>query len=357
VLAALAASPFWAPVVLPVLPWGPNQQEAGAGAERLGALEARVQALESRPVPAPAAAQPGVSADQLRELRGQLDQTNQRVVALDLRIGEAAKNPPQAAQADNSGRLGELDRKLGQIESKTAELDRKIAEKPAVDAAEVKGIEGDLRKVAMTQTDLEGRLAKVEQAGQRETAADRGDQVLLLSLGRLREAVQTSRPYAAELGATRALAQNRPEAAEVLQALEPRAAKGLPSRAVLQQRFTQTAGEIVRAERAAPSEDWGDQALAKLKGLVTVRRVGQTAADGSPDAAVASAEAALKEGDLAGAVAALETLQGAPAEAAKPWLDDARARLAAEAALDKAEAGVTQRLAQSGSSEPQGKPR
>jgi len=116
---------------------------------------------------------------------------------------------------------------------------------------------------------------------------------------------------------------------------------------VLQQRFQQTAGEIARAERAPPSEDWGDQAIAKLKGLVTVRRVGANAVESGPDAAIASAEGALRDGDLAGAVAALETLQGAPAEAAKPWLDDARARLAAEAALDKAEGAVMQRLAQS----------
>jgi len=61
---------------------------------------------------------------------------------------------------------------------------------------------------------------------------------------------------------------------------------------------------------------------------------------------VATAEGALAAGDLAGAVAALEKLDGAAAAKAKPWLDAARARLAAEAALAAASDSVTAHLAQ-----------
>jgi hypothetical protein len=48
---------------------------------------------------------------------------------------------------------------------------------------------------------------------------------------------------------------------------------------------------------------------------------------------VARAEAALEQGNLAAAVAELEGLEGAAADAAAPWLAEARARLAAQAAL------------------------
>jgi hypothetical protein len=85
--------------------------------------------------------------------------------------------------------------------------------------------------------------------------------------------------------------------------------------------------------------------LGKLRGLVTVRRVGAGAAGDGPDATVAQAESALAGDDLAGAVAALETLHGPPMVAARDWLEAAHRRLAAEVALSKATALVTARLA------------
>jgi hypothetical protein len=68
-------------------------------------------------------------------------------------------------------------------------------------------------------------------------------------------------------------------------------------------------------------------------GLVTVRSVGADAEGSDADARVARAEARLADGDLAGAVAEIEGLEGPAAEAAAGWLERARARLAAEQAL------------------------
>ncbi len=59
---------------------------------------------------------------------------------------------------------------------------------------------------------------------------------------------------------------------------------------------------------------------------------------------MALAEGALAADDLAGAVAALETLHGPAMVAAREWLETAHRRLAAEAALRKATALVTAQL-------------
>lgn len=116
--------------------------------------------------------------------------------------------------------------------------------------------------------------------------------------------------------------------------------------AVLRQRFEGIAGAITAAGTApAAADDWSEQILGKLRGLVTVRRVGPGAVEGSPEAAVATAEGALAGDDLAGAVAALETLHGPSMLVARDWLDAARRRLAAQAALDQATGLVTARLA------------
>ena len=63
---------------------------------------------------------------------------------------------------------------------------------------------------------------------------------------------------------------------------------------------------------------------------------------------LARAEAAAKRGDLAVAAAEMEELDGNAAETAKPWLQDARARLAAEAARAALNRIVLNGLASSG---------
>ena len=97
----------------------------------------------------------------------------------------------------------------------------------------------------------------------------------------------------------------------------------------------------------ADKSDWREQALARLRGLVTIRRIdslSRTGSAGGSNGAVGAAQAALARGDLAGAVAALEQLTGADAEAARPWLLMARERLAAETALDHVQELLTERL-------------
>jgi hypothetical protein len=121
------------------------------------------------------------------------------------------------------------------------------------------------------------------------------------------------------------------------------------------------------ASEPAVKSDWREQTLARLRGLVTIRRVdgsshtgsgggstgGSTGgSNGGADGAVGVAEAALVRGDLAGAVAALELLTGTDAEAARPWLIMARARLAAETALDHVQELLTERLGSSPAAAP-----
>jgi hypothetical protein len=197
---------------------------------------------------------------------------------------------------------------------------------------------------------LQQRLAALEQQARKEAAADRTDQALLLAATQLRQSAATAQPFAAELGAATAMAKDRPDLAAELEKLQPLAAKGVPTIAMLAHKFDKTAGEIVRAGVAPPAEDWSDQILAKLRGLVTIRRVGKQGIDTGADAAVASAEQALAEGDLAAAVAALETLEGPAQAAAKPWLDEARQRLALDAALDGVNRALMARLAADGKS-------
>ena len=124
------------------------------------------------------------------------------------------------------------------------------------------------------------------------------------------------------------------------------AAAGIPSRAAVLSQLSGNVKAIIAATRSPDDGDWIDRAVSGLRGFVKVRRV-----DGKGsgrDAILARAEAAAKRGDLAVATAEMEKLDGSAAETAKHWLQDARARLAAEAARAALNRIVLNGLASSG---------
>jgi len=74
-----------------------------------------------------------------------------------------------------------------------------------------------------------------------------------------------------------------------------------------------------------------------------VRPVGEVAGDDA-GARVARAEVRLSQNDLAAAVKELEGLSGPPADAAAPWLGDARARASVDHVVSALQAAAVTRL-------------
>jgi hypothetical protein len=193
---------------------------------------------------------------------------------------------------------------------------------------------------------LQGRVAANE--AQIATAGDERGRAATLTLlaGQVEAAVDQAGGYEAPLESLRALGADDPAVNEVVAQLAPAAASGVPSLAALRQSFETTASRIVHAGPAPGGEGVLERAADSLMRLVTVRPVGaDVEGDGAP-ARVARAEAKLTAGDLAGAVAELEGLEGPEAEAAAPWLAQAKARLAVESALDRLRTHTTGLLAQ-----------
>ncbi|MGH7067188.1 MAG: hypothetical protein ACREFO_11130 [Acetobacteraceae bacterium] len=96
--------------------------------------------------------------------------------------------------------------------------------------------------------------------------------------------------------------------------------------------------EAATAERAAARPSGAGQPLTKrlmdrLGDLLTVREGNQVIIGNPAEPALISAKAALTTGDVAGAVKALAALPGQPAPAMAQWMDQAKALLAARAAM------------------------
>jgi hypothetical protein len=320
VIAAVALSPFWAPAVAPMLPWG-----AAPAAADYDALAARVAALEQRPVAPP------VDADALKSAQAALAQ---RVGALDAAVNDLR----QSAEAGPAAKaaLAQLTQRLDAVEAQSAARN-------AGDTAQIQKIQQELAQRVAAGGDLANRLAALERQVQAQSDADRSGSVLLLALLQMREAVEQARPFAGEYAAFKTLVARDPDLAAAAELLADPARDGVAGRDVLRQRLDALAGEVVVPKASAEKRNWWQAALDRLRGLVTIRRIEGAATTGL-EAAVDAARSALAQDDLAAAVTAMDKLTGADAEAAQPWLQMARRRLAAQAALKHLQDLLTARL-------------
>jgi hypothetical protein len=351
VLAGVALSPFWAPQIEPIFPWGENRDDYTS-------LAARVAAIEARPV----APSKGIDAVQsaVSELARRVDQLDSRVAALEKRPAPAvpdtdALNSALSAlgrrvdQLEAAGKpdIGPITAEMQQLERRLAAIESQSASRMASDTAASKDIQQELSRLGKAEGDLADRVAALDREAQSQNQAElRADGTLALLLGQMREAIEQARPFPAEFDTFIKLARGADLAAAAGPLAEP-ARNGVASRAVLVKGLAELAGRMAAASEPAAKSDWREQTLARLRGLVTIRRIDGSShggSDGVGDRPVGAAQAALARGDLAGAVAALEPLTGADAEAARPWLLMARQRLAAETALDHVQELLTERL-------------
>jgi len=327
VVMLVGTAPFWAPL----LPWGEARDEA--------AMTARIARLET-------------AQQQIQQLQQQTAAASVALPRLEQRIGvletKPAPMPPEFGEmrrqiATLVAGIADLTTRLERLESagqaQTADLTAKLA-----------ALDRSVRAQQSAATELANRVQDIEQAGQ-SRASDMTDIGLALALLQIRNAVEAGRPFAAEFAAFSALANARPEIAAAAAPLAEPAITGTAGRAVLAKGLRELGPKIATARPAADAavatgaeRGWGDAVLDRLRGLVTIRRVEDARPHEEVAAALRAAERAIAGGDLSQAVGAVEKLQGAPAEAAAPWLRMARQRLAVEEALQRVEMLLTARL-------------
>ena len=354
VLAGVALSPFWAPQVGPLLPWGTR---SGTSNDEYADLAARLAAVERRP-PAP-----GVNVDAVKSAMNGLGQrVEQLETTVNGRIGQSAADT-DALKSQVSNLTQQVDRLqaanggdrqletsvaaaktgLQNLEQRVTAAESQTAARRASDAADLQKIQQELARLGTVTSDLASRLGTLERDQQSQNAVEpRTDATLALLLVQMREAVEQARPFPAEYSAFAALARG-PVLKAAAEPLADAARNGVPGRAVLVKRLAELAGRVATPNEPAAESDWGQKVLAHLRGLVRIRRI-DGAAQTAPEASVSAAQIALARGDLAEAVAALDPLAGANAEAAGPWMRMARERLAVEAALDHLQQLLTVRL-------------
>jgi hypothetical protein len=165
---------------------------------------------------------------------------------------------------------------------------------------------------------LEARVQRLES----NQARDLDAAAAALAAASLSEAGAQPRPFVGELATFERLLPGSPDA----QALAPLAAQGAPSRAALAAELSNIAARAsVAAKAPARNAGFMAQVAYAVSRVVSVRRV--DGAGSGPDAALARAERLAQDGDLEGAVGALNALPATAREALKTWRERAGRRI------------------------------
>lgn len=368
---------------------------------RLGALETTVADLGSAAATADAAPADAATGEAVRERLATVENDLAGVTAAVAALQESGTAGAAAAglvsriealearleeeRSATAGQLADLDQRLGQVDQLSAEVDR-IAGELSAAGDQVTTTQQRTETVASDVTALGDRVASTQQqtetlvgsvatltdqlgaVGQQTTAlagtvdglsarvtateeqVTKDDSLreqaaaLALITGQLEAAINRAQPYEGPLKSLQAIGGDDPVLQAATAKLEPTAATGAPSLATLRASFEDSASQIIHRSRAPEGDGLLDQAAGNLLSLVTVRPVGADVQGDDPAARVARAEARLADGDLAGAVAEIEALEGPAADAAAPWLAAAKARLDAEAALASLQTRTTDLL-------------
>ena len=252
-------------------------------------------------------------------------------------------------------RLDDLDKRVRAVATTAAQADRGSVSDPAI--AELRGrITGLASRPAVTldtEKDvaaLKGEIAKLQGAmteaadkakadasalssgEQKALAAARASAVIGIA-ARLSAALDSGLPFATDLGLLAPLAKDDPKLGELVTGLQPLATTGVAGRTTLAAAFPAVAKAALADDLA--DDSFGERLLGKLKGLVSLRRVGADVEGDTVEAKLARAEAALNTGDVAKAVALVKSLPPQAAKATAPWLARAEAHLAAQRAVDQ----------------------
>lgn len=324
---------LWASGVLPprsetASPASPASQAAGTKelSARLDKIEAALvsqQSVLSSQQAALATQRPDTAlASRVAAAEAEAKTLGDAVAALNRRVdGIAATTGNALARADAATAAVEAVKSAAQQSGvQRADLDTLTNRVAAIEGAmnRLAAIEGAVKTLSENLAKIERRLASADDRAARTTVAAEA----------LRAAVERGVPYQAELAAVKSFGVDD----SVLAPLEPFAADGVPSVALLARELTALTPALVRASGAAPSED---SFLGKLQvnaqKLVRVSPVDAPPGDDA-GAIVARIDVDARRNDIAAAVAEIARLPESARALAAPWVKKAEAREAAIAA-------------------------
>lgn len=323
---------------------GAAERAAAQTNERAIANERRLTALEGRPVFDPAAVAERAAFDALaartERLSERVDANTARFQSIEAeqtrRLQEAARVQEERLRVAEQAGIQRVSALEAQVAQRVSALENQVGQRTAALESQIgiraSALEGQLgQRLGAAEAALGERLASAERSLQRLAALE-GRTARLAAVDGLQRALTAGQP----LGPALARVEDPP------QALARFAQTAPPTEASLRLSFEEAARAARAASDAATtaaSQGDGarpgvvDSALARLGGLVTVRRGEQVVWGDAAEAEIERARRALDAGDLEGSLGYIGKLPPAARLAMDNWTEQARALIAARNAL------------------------
>jgi hypothetical protein len=326
---------LWVSGVLPprgetVTP-GSSEQLAAVGTNELSARLDKIEAALAAQQTVPAAQRPDAAlASRLAAAEAETKSLGDSVNALNRRIdGIAATVGSAAARADAATAAVEA------AKNAAAEAAKSTAQQSGVQRADldalanrVAALEGLTNRIASIESTVKALSENLANVARRPASADDPAARTTVAAEALHAAVERGVSYQAELAAVKSLGIDE----SALAPLEPFAADGVPSVAVLARELTALTPALQRVSGAAPSEN---SFLGRLEGnaekLVRVSPIDAPPGDDA-GAIIARIDVDARRSDIVAALPEIARLPNAARTLAAPWVKKAEAREAAIAA-------------------------
>jgi hypothetical protein len=295
--------------------------EANRESAAVAALEKRISALEA-----------GAGASNTADL-------DKRVTALEVASAGngAASEATQRLATEAKDLRADVDAEKGQLPDLSARVAKLESDAPKANAAG-----SDLAALAARIDKIEAALAapknETRVAEEKLAAADNAT-AIAITAEVAEERLRSGAAFGPELAALQRMGVD----AVALSPLEA-VVNGAPTNSALAASFNAVVPHVLAATAQPDTGSVTDRFLAHLHNLVKVRELNETAGD-DPQALVSQIEAGSRRGDIGAALAAFDKLPEAARKAAGDWLTLARARQAAEAALQSIREAAVGRLA------------
>jgi hypothetical protein len=303
IVLAFITSPFWAPDAAQLLPWGRLSLTAAKAADAaVRELQRRVDDDEAE------LKHHAAQLSRLDEIEAAIKDHETRLSRLETRpIANNASSPAAPASPDQRSES----------------------------AAAIRTLEDEIEKLTANNSATSDRIAKLETNIKTAIASNSAQRARLIALANVRIAAEGAAPFAAELAAAQALAGDDTATRDALASLADSAKAGLPTIAALAERFDRSIAPAILRSPQDANASWWQQMRSRIERLVVIRHIGP---GGPPprdpaEVAVTKADAALRVGDLAAAIGALNILPANAAKAAAPWVVLAKQRLKTETTL------------------------
>lgn len=334
-----------------------DMTRVAAAESKLDAVGRDVAALREQLAKTAQTADTSAIDARLGELSKSIEASNGRVGGVENGLRELSEQVAKPRPADPAvgvltGRVSGIELRLkdtptaeaiGVLAGRVAGMEARSAELPSRQAIEALGAKVDAigqtvgQKIGAATAPIAQRVDTLASALEAKPQGDPQAR-LVVALGALDQALADGRPFAPELSAVKAAAGENAE----LAALDPYAAKGVPTRSAL--------GARLAAEIAALPSLVGDGSssvferfAANIGGVVKVTPQGGPAGD-DPASLRARVAQAAASGDLEGALATRGRLDEAARAATEDWAAIASARVSAENALKATRAAALARL-------------